>query len=789
MKFSGILMLVIGLGIGLAAGRYFTPEIWHRETVTKLVAVKSPPLVQVTSPQPMTTDLALISKEENSHLQFNEVMAYVNSLKPEEIPNVVHQLEARSILIDQKVLTALLGRWAEIDPQAALAEVRKDGDPTTANTLTAAAYGAMATRDRDDALKQIQQLPEGDQRNLAMAAIVNRVAETDPAKAFEIAQGMKGGPVDYESLFTQWAKKDIAQATQAVLHLPDSLRRAGFIYTANTLTEKDPKAAMAWVNQLPKSPERDEAWGTVIRQWTLMDPQGVLAWVQNVPDVQEKNAAWGTAVSKWGESDPQAALDYVRTLPEGDLKNAMLKRTIGQLAETDTESALTAALNLPPSVANSTSGAVMDGPRSSFQQGIVSRWIQNEPQAVLDYVKNSVSDDRQKAGLLQAIIPQLTETDRKATAELLANLPASPEKDRAMTSIVYIWAQTNLKAAMAYVDSWPEGTAKKQSMLSLIPQLAGTGDVDSALGMISKLDSEAAKSAHVAIAAAWGKKDLSAATTYGVALPVGDARNTFLQNVAGELFKTDPAAGAQWLSTLPTLGDRNQIIPSVASSWAEKDAASATAYAATLLPGPGQDSLYSAAANQMSSTDPAKALDVANEITNDKGKNETVTAIVTQWISNNPEAASAYIQSMPEGSAKQKAVPAMADSLAKDDPAAAAQWLAPFPDSPQKGTAAANIIRNWDKDDPVKAEAWLSQLPTGFSKDAATKTFSNDTFDADPARAVQLATSISDPKVQQAQVSNLLKKWMGTDSASATVAVQKSALPDDVKNQLLQPKH
>jgi hypothetical protein len=37
-------------------------------------------------------------------------------------------------------------------------------------------------------------------------------------------------------------------------------------------------------------------------------------------------------------------------------------------------------------------------------------------------------------------------------------------------------------------------------------------------------------------------------------------------------------------------------------------------------------------------------------------------------------------------------------------------------------------------------------------------------------------------------VTDLLQKWMKTDAASASAAVQKSSLPDEVKSELLQGK-
>ena len=67
-------------------------------------------------------------------------------------------------------------------------------------------------------------------------------------------------------------------------------------------------------------------------------------------------------------------------------------------------------------------------------------------------------------------------------------------------------------------------------------------------------------------------------------------------------------------------------------------------------------------------------------------------------------------------------------------------------------------------------------------------TFSAKIFTTDPEGADQWVESISDPKIRQTQVTNLLAQWMQTDPTSASTAVQNSSLPANVKTQLLQPK-
>ena len=81
----------------------------------------------------------------------------------------------------------------------------------------------------------------------------------------------------------------------------------------------------------------------------------------------------------------------------------------------------------------------------------------------------------------------------------------------------------------------------------------------------------------------------------------------------------------------------------------------------------------------------------------------------------------------------------------------------------------------------------MTGLPAGGSRDAAVAKFSSQVVATDPDGADQWAESISDPQARQTQVAAVLQKWMQADPTNASVAVQKSSLPANLKTQLLQP--
>ena len=116
--------------------------------------------------------------------------------------------------------------------------------------MASLAVSAMAESDPSSALTQARQMPAGPKRDQAIADVAGKMVETDPAQALKLIQSLPNGTGTYE-VFTSWAEKDPAQATQALLQLPVQRRNQAANAIASILVEKDPQSAVAWLNQLP----------------------------------------------------------------------------------------------------------------------------------------------------------------------------------------------------------------------------------------------------------------------------------------------------------------------------------------------------------------------------------------------------------------------------------------------------------------------------------------------------------------------------------------------------------
>ncbi len=559
---------------------------------------------------------------------------------------------------------------------------------------------------------------------------------------------------------------------------PFQLQRTTIRSIASVLGKLNPQAAMALAKQIPPNLGHDIAVNEVINQWILKDPQAAAPWAQNLPASTQKTYDLQQIASGWAVQNPKAAIAYANAIADKTQKEAFIRNIAFALMPTDGLAGM-ALLNGLPDCEQ----------KINDLDNAIGIWAQHDPKAAVNYAINLPSagnigllpENGEKWMLFMQAMGTFANTNPDAALAFAEKLP-SQDKDIALREVVDILLERNPKAVEALVKTLPEGKAKNRAISGFIGRLANT-DLPAALERLYQLaPGEAKNDAQCSLAIPWSQNDLTAATAYGLKIPAGRERRDFFQNIAAQLFSANYSAAANWLSKLPDVENKNQLVKIFAPTWVQRDVASAAAFAPTLPPGSGQTRLVNDVAYQMAGTDPAKAMDWVRQLPDGNARNAAADMVRAVTTAND-------IRSLPDGTAKQKAIIELADRWSQNDPSTAAKWLNTLPESPEKAAAAANVITNWCKNDfDHDAVFWIYQLPTGSTKDSAMTAYSNNLFNVHPEQAVRDAQSIGDPKAQQAQVTTLLRRWMQTDPAKATAAVQGLSLPDDVKAQLLQTK-
>ena len=146
-----------------------------------------------------------------------------------------------------------------------------------------------AAKDAEGALAAAMQLPSGDERNQALAAVCYGLAETDPADAVNLAQTLNMGEQPgaiMPNLVQQWATTDFQSAFDWVNNQAASEERNDLTTRiAYVLSQTQPADAAGLVmDQIPPGSTQDEAVMTVLNQWGNQNLIAATDWVKQFPD-------------------------------------------------------------------------------------------------------------------------------------------------------------------------------------------------------------------------------------------------------------------------------------------------------------------------------------------------------------------------------------------------------------------------------------------------------------------------------------------------------------------------
>ncbi|HLP78393.1 MAG TPA: hypothetical protein VK327_15930, partial [Candidatus Paceibacterota bacterium] len=142
--------------------------------------------------------------------------------------------------------------------------------------------------DPEAALAWAEQLPDAGERKSALADATTQLAQTDPAKAVELAElhrlddrnGLMG------NLAMLWAQKDLASALDWAGRQPagdqknEIIARLAFVESQTSPLE----AANRVVRDIPPGPAQEEAVMSVLNQWANRDFASASAWVERFPE-------------------------------------------------------------------------------------------------------------------------------------------------------------------------------------------------------------------------------------------------------------------------------------------------------------------------------------------------------------------------------------------------------------------------------------------------------------------------------------------------------------------------
>jgi hypothetical protein len=245
----------------------------------------------------------------------------------------------------QGLLGLGVGKWAQIDPQAAANFLSGQGDRNQINQSVYTEVGkSWAAFDPQAALEWADKQQKSYQRSI-MLGILNSWVENDPHAAVEYAR--------------QHASEGPSGASNASM-------------VANALAANDPAGARAFAESLPPGEARDMAIFDAAMRLAHDDPVGTANWIASVAPGSQ---AVGAVMTQYAVQDPQGAKQWINTLPVESRDVAL--STYASNVRDKADAMLTAF-----QIAN-------DQTRTKTVNQIADRWRASDPMAFQKWVSSS----------------------------------------------------------------------------------------------------------------------------------------------------------------------------------------------------------------------------------------------------------------------------------------------------------------------------------------------------------------------------------------------------------------
>lgn len=312
-----------------------------------------------------------ISRLPGSSSRVQALIEFYAGLTPEQLEDEARKLE--NLPMNERIMSSFLlfGRWAEVDPTAAMSFSNTMGfagmfvrptilqswasvDPANAakyyasNPREFAMMGMMgggrgpmggqggaaiiagewARQDPAAALEWAGTLTT--EKSQAMSAVVGEVAKTDPAKAASMLATMSGVDLGdaYRSVAAQYGASDFNQAQAWIRTLPTDEQADALASAIGGLSNKNPEEAARQLALMQDGDAKSRVFGEVIGDWARVNPKAAADLLSKQDDERVQRDGMRQLMPSWVAQNPSAALDYANSYQPGPVRDSALQSYI-----------------------------------------------------------------------------------------------------------------------------------------------------------------------------------------------------------------------------------------------------------------------------------------------------------------------------------------------------------------------------------------------------------------------------------------------------------------------------
>lgn len=411
------------------------------------------------------------------------------------------------------VLTA--ERWAAIDGRHALAVAEDIGDERVQGVIKAAAMRALARTSPDEAFGYLSSLGNDPQQLAPWGNTLAELARADPERVLAAAS-----------------------------NFPTDVRRMAESMALQLLAERDPMAALRYVERLPVGMERMNFTQIVARSYGRKDATAAMAWARSLPDAQNVLPA---VLGGIAEGDPNRAIDLALEL-RSPMERQRALQFVAMSGMRQEESFETVANRL----------LALDDPQlqNSLAFNVVGMWASRSPDRAMNWLLANGRDA--PANVFMQIGQQIAMRDPRNAASYTAQVPEGA-REPWMQGVAQGYAQADPQGAVGWLEQF-RGEPWYDRAAATVAMSVAQRDGAAAARLAADLDTERlgpqAQQLASMIASNWANNDPAAAAAWASERPSEQERAMAVRSVAGIWANNDPDAARQWAVQLPqTLRD------------------------------------------------------------------------------------------------------------------------------------------------------------------------------------------------------------------------------------------
>jgi len=373
--------------------------------------------------------------------------------------------------------------WSVRDLEAARAAMAKIADAADRAAFAEGLTTMLAQTDPEKILLDAARSSTVPESPLEISAAIRGVAKTDPRRALELADGLKGQEreIALRAAIQAWGREDPYGALGFAQRLGPGRDRDTLLQgIGEELGRQDPNGALAWFASLDDSPQG--LYGSILQGVAQREPQRALELALDSGDPSAVFFVTPTAVrsgdvsfaglaehvlatddggsgretrvqmlvTAWARDDPEEALSWLVSHSE-EVGRSALNHAAETLARQNPDAAMRATQSLPV------------GDRDGWVSAVASGYAQTDPVGAKEWIERFRGEAVYDAGL-SAVVQASAMRDPAGAAAMLPSFADMATRDRAATAVAQRWTERDPRAAADWATKLPAGSLRDAAL-------------------------------------------------------------------------------------------------------------------------------------------------------------------------------------------------------------------------------------------------------------------------------------------------------------------------------------